>query len=308
MVRDELGSLAAFVAVAEARSFTRAAGRLGTSQSALSHRIRRLEARLGVTLLSRNTRSVSVTEAGARLLETLGPALDDIEIKLNTLKSDGGRIAGTLRITSADHAAETILWPALKKIIPAHPHISFDVSVDNRFVDIVAERFDAGIRMGGNVDQDMIAIPIGPAEVLAAVASPDYLSKHGVPAAPQDLSGHRCIARRLPSLDGISSWEFHMDGKIQRVKVAGGLAFDRPEMILQAAVDGFGICYVLESQARPFLESGRLSRVLAAWSPVSEGYHLYFSSRRQKSPALSLLVDAMRYRDDKPPSVGTSIT
>lgn len=297
MVRDELGSLAAFVAVAEARSFTRAAGRLGTSQSALSHRIRRLEARLGVILLSRNTRSVSVTDAGAQLLETLGPALDDIEGKLTALKSDGERIAGTLRITTADHAAETILWPALKKIISAHPHISVDVSVENRFVDIVAERFDAGIRMGGNVDQDMIAIPIGPAEALAAAASPVYLSKHGVPETPQDLSGHRCIARRMPSLDGIPSWEFSKDDRKQRIRVGSGLAFDRPEMLLQAAADGFGICYVLESQARPYLERGALTRLLVDWSPSVAGYHLYFSSRRQKSPALNLLVEAIRYSE-----------
>lgn len=294
MVRDELGSLAAFVAVAEAKSFTRAAGRLGTSQSALSHRIRRLEERLGVTLLSRSTRSVSVTEAGARLMETLGPALDDIEGKLNALKGDAAKVAGTLRITTADHAAETILWPALRRLLPDHPDISVDVSVENRFVDIVAERFDAGIRLGANVAQDMVAVPIGPPETLALVGSPGYLSSHGIPETPQDLSGHRCIARRMPSLDGISSWEFSKGGRKQRVRVKGELAFDRPEMILQAAIDGFGICYVLESQARPFIERGRLTRFMTDWCPSIPGYHLYFSSRKQKSPALSLLVEAMR--------------
>lgn len=296
MVRDELGSLAAFVAVAEARSFTRAAGRLGTSQSALSHRVRRLEARLGVTLLSRNTRSVSVTEAGARLLETLGPALDDIEVKLNSLKGDSSRVAGTLRITSADHAAETILWPALRKLLPKHPDIAVDVSIENRFVDIVAERFDAGIRMGANVAQDMTTVPIGPPETLALVASPGYLSRHGIPNSPHELTGHRCIARRMPSLDGISQWEFGRAGKPSRIRVSGALAFDRPEMIIQAAVDGFGICYVLESQARSFIDAGRLTRFMTDWCPDVAGYHLYFSSRKQKSPALALLVDAIRFK------------
>jgi DNA-binding transcriptional LysR family regulator len=294
MVRDELGSLAAFVAVAEARSFTRAAGRLGTSQSALSHRVRRLEARLGMSLLARNTRSVSVTEAGTRLLETLGPALQDIEAKLTALKEDGDRIAGNLRITSADHAAETILWPALKKLLPDHPGISVDVSVENRFVDIVAERFDAGVRLGANVAQDMIAVPIGPPVHLALVASPGYLSRYGVPVSPRDLTAHRCIARRMPSLDGISSWEFSKGGKKQRIRISGTLAFDRPEMMLQAAIDGFGICYVLKSQADPFLENGQLTRVMTDWSPEIPGYHLYFSSRAQKSPALKLLVEVIR--------------
>lgn len=295
MIRDELGSLAAFVAVAEAGSFTRAAGRMGTSQSALSHRIRRLEERLGTSLLARNTRSVSVTEAGARLLETLGPALHDIESRLNSLKGAGTRVAGVLRITSADHAAETILWPALKEILPRYPDISVEVSVENRFVDIVSERFDAGIRLGSNLDDDMIAVPIGPRERGALVASPAYLARRGAPATPDDLSAHECINRRMASLDGIAKWTFAKDGRQRKVKVAGQLAFDRPEMIIEAALEGFGVAYLLDSQVRKFLASGQLVPLLPEWALEIPGYHLYYPSRKHKSPALAVLVEAMRY-------------
>jgi DNA-binding transcriptional LysR family regulator len=298
MVRDELGSLAAFVAIAEARSFTRAAGRLGTSQSALSHRVRRLEQRLGVTLLARNTRSVSVTEAGARLLETLGPALDEIEQRLTALKGEGARIAGTLRISAADHAAETLLWPATKRVLADHPDIFLDIRVDNRLINIVSERCDAGIRLGGNIDDDMTAIPIGPVERPIALASPGYLRCHGRPVTPADLDRHRCINRRMPSLEGFAPWVFSKGRRQHRLRVSGPLAFDRPEMILQAAVDGYGVAFVLKSQAQPLLDSAMLEAVLEDWCPTVAGYHLYYPSRKQKSPALNALVEAIRFRAD----------
>ncbi|MCP2138604.1 DNA-binding transcriptional LysR family regulator [Rhizobium sp. SLBN-94] len=298
MIRDELGSLTAFAAVAEAKSFTRAAGRLGTSQSALSHRIRRLEERLGVSLLLRNTRSVAVTQAGARLLETLGPALLDIEDKLNAIRGEGSAIAGSLRISSADHAAEAILWPALQEVIPRHPGISVEVIVDNRLVDIVAERFDAGIRLGNNLDDDMIAIPIGPRERAVVVASPGYLSQHGKPSEPGDLSNHQCINRRMPSLDGITKWTFQKDRTQQRVRVSGALAFDRPEMIMEAAVAGFGVAYLLQSQVRRFLDAGQLVAMMEEWTPEMPGYHLYYPGRKQKQPALDVLVEAIRYQEN----------
>lgn len=302
MVSDELGSLAAFVAVAEAKSFTRAAGRLGTSQSALSHRVRRLENRLGIALLARNTRSVSVTDAGQRLLETLGPALQDIEAKLTALKGDAARITGTLRITAADHAAETLLWPAVKIIIAQHPDLCVDVSVDNRLVDVVAERFDAGIRLGNNLSEDMVAVPIGPAERPIVVASPDYVSRNGVPLAPEDLSAHNCINRRLPSLEGFPQWTFSHGKRQIRVRVKGTLAFDRPEMILQAAIDGYGLAFLLSSQVEEEFARGTLVPVMANWCASVPGYHLYYPSTRLKSPALAALVDAIRLRgSDKCP-------
>nr|WP_247750049.1 LysR family transcriptional regulator [Agrobacterium sp. S2/73] len=294
-----MGSLAAFVAVAEAKSFTRAAGRLGTSQSALSHRIRRLEERLGMSLLSRNTRSVAVTQAGLKLLETLGPALLDIEDKLNAIKGNDAEIAGMLRINSADHAAETILWPALKKLVSDHPQISIEVSVDNRLVDIVAARYDAGIRLGNNLDNNMIAVPIGPPEKAVVVASSAYLSKHGTPSTPKDLPYHQCINRRMPSLDGVTKWTFQKEGRNQNVRVSGALSFDKPEMIIDAAVAGFGIAYMLQSQVQTYLDSGQLATMMPDWTPEMPGYHLYYPGKRQKQPALNALIDVIRYRGSK---------
>ncbi len=296
MIKDELGSLAAFVAVAEACSFTRAAGKLGTSQSALSHKIRRLEARLGVRLLTRTTRSVAPTDAGHTLLETLRPSLDDISRQLASLTSRPDALAGNLRITSADHAAETIVWPVLQRLLPLHPDLNVELDVENGLVDIVAERYDAGIRLGHNVDKDMVAVPIGPPERTVVVASPAYFAAHPVPRTPADLAAHRCINRRMPTLGGPSAWSFEKDGKKMKVRVAGQLAFNRPEMILEAAVAGFGLACLLESQALALVRAGRLVRVLEDWCPVLPAYHLYYPSRRQNVPAFQLLVEALRYR------------
>lgn len=300
MARDELGSLAAFVAVAEARSFTKAAGRLGTSQSALSHTVRRLEQRLGIVLLRRTTRSVAPTEAGSRLLETLRPALEMIDAELGALTQAGDEVAGTIRITSADHAAETILWPALRQLLPRHPALTVEVNVDNAIVDIVAERYDAGIRLGRNVDKDMVAVPIGPAERLTVVASADYLARQPAPRAPDDLADHRCINRWLPSLGGIAAWRFSKDSQEVQARVSGQLACNRPELILQAALDGFGLAYLLASQVQQQVSDGRLVEVMADWCPSLPGYHLYFPTRRQRSPALRLLAEALRYRPEDP--------
>lgn len=296
MIHDELGSLVAFVAVAEERSFTRAAARLGTSQSALSHKIRRLEARLGIRLLTRTTRSVSPTEAGERLLQTLRPALADIGTQLAGLTDFRDKPAGTVRITSADHVAETILWPALNRLLPNFPDIAVEVNVDNGFVDIVAERYDAGIRLGHNVDKDMIAVPIGRPERVIIVGSPAYFAKRPIPKTPDDLSTHQCINRRFPTQGSLEVWNFCKDGEQVRARVSGQLAFNRPEMILEAVISGFGLGRMLESQVLRHVEAGRLVRVLEDWCPELPGYHLYYPSRNQNTPAFQLVVDALRLK------------
>lgn len=296
MFRDELGSLAAFVAVADAQSFTRAAGQMGVSQSALSHKIRRLEARLGVRLLTRTTRSVSLTEAGATLALTLRPALDSIDMQLGALVDGGDKPAGNLRISSADHAAETILWPALQRLLPQYPSINVEVVVDNELVDIVAQRFDAGIRLGKNLDKDMIAVPIGPPERQVIVGSAGYLAANPAPVRPEDLSTHRCISRRMPTLGGFSPWPFSKGGQQQKIRVSGQLAMNRPEMILEAAIAGFGLACLLESQAISAIRAGFLVAVLEDWCPSFPGYHLYYPNRRQNVPAFQVLVEALRYR------------
>jgi DNA-binding transcriptional LysR family regulator len=298
MLKDELPDLATFAAIAELGSFTRAAARLGMSQSALSHAVRRLEARLGVRLLTRTTRSVAPTAAGERLLASLRPALDQIGGGLEAIADLRETPSGSIRITSADHVAETILWPGLRGLLQRYPDVQVEVQVDNGLADIVAERFDAGVRLGANIDKDMVAVPIGPAERLVVVGSPAYLERHPAPRALDDLTRHDCIGRRMPSLGGLSAWTFVAQGRAQRVRTSGRLTFDRPEMILQAALDGFGLAYVLESQARPHLESGRLLACLSEWCPSFPGYHLYYPSRRHHSTAFQLLVDALRYRAD----------
>ena len=296
MRREELGELMAFLTVAEERSFTRAAARLGTSQSALSHTVRRLEERLGVRLLTRTTRSVAPTEAGERLIETLRPAFDEIDAKLEALSELRDRPAGVIRITTADHAAETILWPALQRLLPQYPDIHVELSIDLALTDIVAERFDAGVRLGEQVAKDMIAVRIGPDQRMAVVGAPSYFRDRPRPQTPHELTGHQCINLRLPTLGGFYAWEFEKDGRELNVRVEGQLAFNDMRMILKAATAGFGLACALEEQARPYLEDGRLVRVLQDWRPTFAGYHLYYPSRRQPAPAFALLVEALRYR------------
>jgi len=296
MQRDELADLTAFLAVADEGSFTRAAARLGVSQSALSHTIRRLETRLDIRLLARTTRNVAPTEAGERLLQTIRPAFADIDAQLAALGELRAKPAGTIRITTPSHAARAVLWPALATLLSDYPDIHVELSIDSAFRDIVADRFDAGVRLGEQVARDMIAVRISPDLRMAAVATPTYLTAHGTPRVPQDLAAHSCINLRLQTHGGLYAWEFEKDGRALNVRVEGRLTFNTVEMILQATLDGFGIAYLPEDHVRPIIADGRLTRILGDWCPPFSGYHLYYPSRRQNSPAFALLVDRLRYR------------
>ncbi|MCP1214028.1 LysR family transcriptional regulator [Acetobacter okinawensis] len=282
--------------VAEEQSFTRAAAKLGTSQSTLSHTIRRLETRLNVRLLTRTTRRVAPTEAGERLLTTLVPALDTISSEIASLSELSERPSGTVRITTSEHAANTLLWPALAKILPDYPDLHVELAIDASLTDIVAERFDAGVRLEETIARDMIAVPIGPPLRMAVVGAPSYFERHSIPQKPQDLSHHTCINLRLPTSGGVYAWELEKGKRALRVRVDGQLTFNNVPMIRQAALDGFGLACVMEDQIAAYLEEGRLIRVLEDWCPAFPGYHLYYPSRRQSSAAFRLIVDALRYR------------
>jgi DNA-binding transcriptional LysR family regulator len=295
MRREELIDLNAFMTVAEEQNFTRAAARLGTSQSALSHTVRRLEARLGVRLLTRTTRRVAPTAAGEQLLRTLGPALDEIGAELASLSALRDTPAGQIRITTSEHAAQRVLWPVLERLLPRYPDIHVELSIDSGFTDIVAERFDAGIRLGESIAKDMVAVRIGPDLRMAVVGSPEYFARHARPVTPQELAGHACINLRLPSSGGLYAWEFGQDGRELKVRVEGQLAFNNAAMILRAAMDGFGLACVLEDHVAAGVADGRLVRVLEDWCPKFTGYHLYYPSRRQASAAFTLLVNALRF-------------
>jgi DNA-binding transcriptional LysR family regulator len=296
MSRAPLADLGAFIAVARERSFTRAAAQLGVSPSALSQTMRALEEKLGVRLLTRTTRSVAPTDAGERLIATVGPHLEEIETGLAALSELRDKPAGIIRITAVDHAAETILWPSLANFLAEYPDVQVDLVVDNMLRDIVAERFDAGIRMGERVARDMIAVRIGPEIRMAAVATPAYLKKHGKPKVPQDLETHSCINLRLPTLGGVYAWEFEKGTREINVRVEGQLTVNDIAVIRNAALHGLGIAFMPEDVAQPHLNAGGLVRVLADWTPPFPGYHLYYPSRRQQSPAFALLVEALRYR------------
>jgi DNA-binding transcriptional LysR family regulator len=296
MRRDELGDLTAFLAVAEERSFTRAAARLGTSQSSLSQTVRRLEARLGLRLLARTTRSVAATEAGDQLIETLRPAFDEIDAKLTALSELREKPAGTIRITTSQHAAEAILWPAVARLLLNYPDLRVELSIDATLTDVVAERYDAGVRLGEQVAKDMIAVRIGPDMRMAVVGAPSYFAERPAPKTPHDLNHHTCINIRLPTLGGLYPWEFRKNGRELNVRVDGRLVFNEMPMVLRAAIEGFGLACVLEEQAAHLIAEGRLARVLADWCPPFSGYHLYYPSRRQHSPAFAVLVEALRYR------------
>jgi DNA-binding transcriptional LysR family regulator len=296
MRREELADLSAFVVVAEERSFTRAAAKLGTSQSALSFTVRRLEERLGVRLLSRTTRSVAPTEAGERLLRTLGPALDTIGGELAALSELREKPAGTIRITAGEHAAQAVLWPALATLLPQYPDIKVELIVDYGLTDIVAERYDAGVRLGEQVARDMIAVRIGPDFRWAVVGAPSYFAKRTRPKRPQDLTAHDCINLRLPTYGGLFAWEFEKRGRELKVRVEGQLVFSNLALRLNAALAGLGLAYLPEDQVQAHLAAGRLIRVLDDWCAPFSGYHLYYPSRRQSTPAFALLVDALRFR------------
>jgi DNA-binding transcriptional LysR family regulator len=295
MQRGQIDDILAFLAVARERSFTKAAAKLGLSQSTLSHTVRGLEARLGVRLLTRTTRSVAPTQAGERLMQTVGPRLDEIGAELSSLTALRDKPAGTIRITAGEHAAHTALWPTLARFLPKYPDIKVEVIIDYGLTDIVAERYDAGVRLGEQVAKDMIAVRIRPAMRMAVVGSPTYFERRPSPKLPQDLTAHNCINLRLPTHGGLYAWEFEKAGRELNVRVDGQLTFNTLALRLDAVLAGLGIAYLPEDQVRSHISTGRLIRVLADWCPPFPGYHLYYPSRRQHSQAFTLLVDALRY-------------
>jgi DNA-binding transcriptional LysR family regulator len=296
MSRDNVNDLLAFLAVARERSFTRAAAQLGVSQSALSHTIRGLEARLGLRLLSRTTRSVAPTQAGERLLQTVGPRFDEINAELAALSELRDKPSGTIRITTIEHAAETILWPALRKFLPNYPDIHVELIIDYGLTDIVADRYDAGVRLGEQLAKGMIALPIGPDMRMVVVGAPSYFAGRSKPVRPEDLTAHTCINLRLPTYGRIYAWEFEKDGRELNVHVDGQLVFNNLGLRVNAALDGLGLAYLPEDRVQCDVASGRLIQVLADWCPPFSGYHLYYQSRRQRTSAFTLLLDALRYR------------
>lgn len=296
MARSNFNDLVAFRAVATERSFTRAAAQMGISTSALSHTIRGLEERLGIRLLNRTTRSVVPTEAGDRLLQSVGTLFDGVEAELANLSELRDKPAGTIRITTSAHAAKTILEPALIPLLANYPDLKVELSVDSGFVDIVTERFDAGVRLGETVAQDMVAVRVGPDMRMAAAASPTYLAAHGSPLTPHDLGRHNCINLRFPTYGGLHAWEFEKDGRALNVRVDGQMIVNDTSLALTAAIDGLGIAYITEDQVLPLIADGQLVRVLDDWCPPFPGYYLYYPSRRQHSSGFSMLIEALRFR------------
>jgi DNA-binding transcriptional LysR family regulator len=296
MQRGNLNDLLAFVAVGRERSFTKAAAKLGVSQSALSHTIRELEARLGVRLLTRTTRSVSPTEAGERLLQNVGPRFEEIEAELAAISELREKPSGKIRITATEYAADAILLPKLAKLLREYPDIKVEIIIDYGLTDIVAQRYDAGVRSGEQVAKDMIAVRIGPDMRMAVVGAPSYFKGRPEPKKPQDLIGHNCINLRLPTHGGLYAWEFEKGGRELRVRVEGQLTYNTTAQMLNAAIAGLGLAYVPEGWVEPYLAKGRVKRVLEDWCLPYSGYHLYYPSRRQPSAAFVLLVNALRYR------------
>lgn len=293
---NNFNELVAFLTVARERSFTRAAAKLGVSQSALSQTVRGLEEKLGLRLLTRTTRSVSPTQAGERLLERVGPRFEEIQFEIAALSEMRERPAGTIRITAGEHSAISILAPVLARFLPDHPDINVEVIVDYGLTDIVAERYDAGIRLGEQLAKDMIAVRIGPEMRMAVVGAPCYFEQHPRPDVPQDLTAHNCINMRLPTHGTIYPWEFEKDGRELRVRVEGQTVFNNIAMRIDAVLNGLGLAYMPEDQVQSYIEDGRLIRVLEDWCLPFPGYHLYYPNRRHASPAFTLFVDALRYR------------
>ncbi|OUI84169.1 LysR family transcriptional regulator [Gluconobacter sp. DsW_056] len=295
MPHENFNDLAAFAAVAQERSFTRAAAKMGVSQSALSQTIRGLEERLGLRLLTRTTRSVAPTEAGERLFQTIGPRFREIEAQLADLSALRDKPAGKVRITAGEHPALSILQPALKRFLPDHPDVSVELVVDYGLTDIVAQGYDAGVRMGRQVAKDMVAVRIGPDMRMAVVGSPKYFKNRSLPQSPHDLMEHNCINVRLPTYEGIFPWDLEKDGQEVNVRVEGQLVFNTLALRVQSALDGLGIAYLPEDAVASHIKAKRLTRVLEEWCPMFSGYHLYYPSRKH-TPALSLLIDRLRYR------------
>ena len=295
-MRTDFNQLTWFRAVAEERSFTKAAARLGVSQSTLSHAIKQLETRMGIRLLSRTTRSVATTRAGERLLQTIAPRMGEIEDEIAALTAFRDTPSGSIRLTLSDHALETVVWPKLKPVLQTYPDIKVELLLDSTFRNIVEDGYDAGVRLGESVEKDMIAVRIGPDWRLVAVASPAYFAERGRPTHPRDLVRHRCINTRQESAGGLYAWEFEKDGQELRVRVDGQLAFNNSYAQVDAALSGLGIAYIPERIVAAHLESGALEQVLDDWSPMFDGYFLYYPSRRQNLLAFQIIVDALRYR------------
>ena len=295
MRREDLADLAAFAVVAEEESFTRASTRLGVSQSALSHQLRKLERRLGIRLLTRTTRRVSTTDAGKRLLGTVRPAIDSIDRELADLGDLRDRPSGTIRITASEHAARTALWPVIDRFLRDYPDVHIEIDAEHGLTDIVGERYDAGIRLGEQLAQDMIAVRIGPPLRMIAIAAPSYLAAHGTPHTPQELTQHQCINLRMWSSGGLYVWEFEKDGRVVNVRVDGPITLNNAHLILDAARAGHGIAFMMEDYVAPLVKAGHVVRVLEDWCPYFDGYHLYYPSRRQPTSAFALLVEALRF-------------
>jgi len=296
MDREDWGSLAAFAVVAEERSFTRAAARLGVSPSALSHTLRRLEEKLAVQLLARSTRSVSTTQAGERLLARLNPAINEISSAVEQLGEMSGHPSGHIRISAPGEAARRVIAPMLPKFVETYPDIIVEVLIEQAFTNIVERRLDAGIRLGESLEKDVVAVPVSGPLRMAAIASPAYVRRHGVPKTPRDLRSHRCINLRLPSAGTIYKWEFERGAEKMDIAVDGPLIFDAGGMVVDAALAGVGLGFVLEDRALDHFKSGALVRVLADWCPPFPGFYLYYPGRRQVSPALTAFIDAIRVR------------
>ncbi len=296
MQGESLDDLRALVAVGHERSFTKAAAKLGVSQSALSQTIRQLETRLGVRLLTRTTRSVSLTEAGERLVRTVAPRFEDIDAELTAVRELRDKPAGTIRITATEYATASILMPKLARLLREYPDIKIEIITDYGLTDIVTERYDAGVRSGEQVAKDMIAVRIGPDMRMAVVGTPSYFRARPEPKKPQDLLAHNCINLRLPTHGNVYAWEFERGSRELRVRVDGQLTFNGTVQLLDAALSGLGLAYVPEGMVHAHVDKGRLKRVLADWCPPYSGYHLFYPSRRQPSAAFSLVVDALRYR------------
>lgn len=294
MARENFNDLQVFVTVARERSFTRAAAQLGVSQSALSHTVRGLEERLGVRLLTRTTRSVSMTEAGERLYETVAPRMQEIEAELVAITDYRDLPAGTIRITTAEHAANSIVWPRLSAVLPNYPDLRVELTVDYGLADIVAQRYDIGIRLGGRVAKDMIAVPISGPQRMAIVASPTYFARHVAPRTPDDLGAHDCIGLRLPTHGGLMVWDLQKDGQEVNVRVAGQWTFNGSSAMLRATLAGAGLAYLPEDMVLEHVHAGRLLRVMEDWCDVFDGYYAYYPSRRQSSSAMRVVIDALR--------------
>lgn len=300
MARGNFNELIWFLAVAEERSFTRAAARLNIAQSTLSHAIKQLETRMGLRLLTRTTRSVSTTEAGERLRQSMGPRIEEIETEIEALMGYRDKPAGTVRITLSDHAMESVVWPKIAPVLGDYPDIRLELDIDNGFRNIVEDGFDAGVRLGESVEKDMIAVRIGPDWRLVAVGSPDYFRTSPPPRHPQDLMQHNCINRRQSRTGGLYAWEFEKHGEEVRVRVEGQMTFNTSRAMVDAALQGFGIAYVPESLVETDVQAEKLRIVLDDWSPKFAGYYLYYPTRRQNLPAFSTVVDALRYRSNDP--------